>query len=175
MGSDSPLVVLAHPADTCWPAEPAPAEPAWRQRSLTPDEAAHAGGDDGPITPTATPSLAAGSPLAASVLAAASAEAAGAEAPVAARRATAAALWRRIHSFMRCVAGSPLVQSALLSLELGGTHPARAEEGVPAAAALDWTLAQLLALHIKAGLPEGERRRRPACCLPLMPAADAGS
>ncbi|KAL4421894.1 hypothetical protein ABPG77_003696 [Micractinium sp. CCAP 211/92] len=50
---------------------------------------------------------------------------------------------------------SPLVQSALLSLELSATHPPAAEDatlpGAGATASLEWTLAQLLALHVKAG------------------------
>lgn len=148
---------MGQPADAgCWPAEPARAELQWRHRSLTPDEAVLASSEEGPITPTAAPSLAAVSPAATAALEVPGADCAGGAVPQHARRATAAAMWRRMHSFMRVVATSPLVQSALLSLELGGTHPARAEPGTPSAAGLDWTLAQLLAMHLKAGFPEGE-------------------
>lgn len=65
---------------------------------------------------------------------------------------------RRIRSFAHCVAGSPIVQSALLYLELEGEHPtalpasgsqvaaAAAAAGLAeseAAAGLEWTLAQV--------------------------------
>ena len=95
-----------------------------------------------------------------------------------------------ITSFMRCVAGSALVQSALFALELSGGHPppllAAAEAAsatsaaseqqrrgvpssgsvlggspqleLPALASLECTLAQLLALHLRAGYQQGERR-----------------
>lgn len=155
----------------------AAAVPAWRQRSVTPTDLAgkHASDTDscecmGPITPAAASSQAAGSPGPAAKTTAgvpASPRTAGdarggaagcatyAE-PSAQRAASAAALWLRIRSFMDCVAASPLVHSALLSLELGGTHPLAAEPGLPASEALQWTLGQLLAMHLKADLAEGE-------------------
>lgn len=170
-GSASPQVALGQPADSaCWPAEPAPAEPLWRQRSLTPDDAPISEeGPIGPITPATAPSRAAASPMTVCTPVADSADAACEGAAVAKsadsaqRVAAATALWRRCHSFMSCVADSALVQSALLSLELAGTHPAAAEPALAGAAGLDWTLAQLLAMHVKAGLAEGEH----SCCASL--------
>ena len=50
-------------------------------------------------------------------------------------------------------AHSPLVRSALLHLELTGTHPAVEGSG---AQGLQWTLAQALALHLRAGFDAGE-------------------
>lgn len=148
-----------------------------RQRSVTPVDLPCQPGagscECGPITPAAAPSHATMSPSAAAQAGAASGHpAAGAPGASAAAAAAAvddggqaaaqhaataaAALWRRIHSFMHCVAGSPLIQSALLSVELGGTHPVAAEPGMPASEALQWTLAQLLGMHLKAGHAEGE-------------------
>jgi hypothetical protein len=72
------------------------------------------------------------------------------------RQAASAALWLRLESFFQCVAASPLVQSALLSLELKGSHPVAAQPGMPASEALHWTLGQLLAMHLKAGHAESE-------------------
>lgn len=124
--------------------------PASRQRGepITPAAAAH----HAPATPTAgrccgaaADTCTAGAPVAS----------------VAASRppssvAFAEALWRRAQSFMQCVAGSPLAHSALLSLELAGTHPAVPQgSGLPSGQALQWTLAQLLAMHLKSGLPQG--------------------
>lgn len=113
-----------------------------------------------PITPTAAPSHASTSPLLEAAAAEPAAAEAGAAAPPAAadaaaqRAATAAALWRRIHSFMHCVSGSPLVQSALLSLQLSGAFPAAAEPELAAEQGLEWTLAQMLSFHLKANWPE---------------------
>ncbi|PRW57588.1 hypothetical protein C2E21_3389 [Chlorella sorokiniana] len=66
---------------------------------------------------------------------------------------------RRMRSFVHCVAGSPIVQSALLFLEYEGEHPtalqasqaAAAGLAGPEAAGLEWTLAQMLALWLRAG------------------------
>ena len=70
---------------------------------------------------------------------------------------------RRLQSFVHCVAGSPIVQSALLYLEHEGEHPtalpasraAAGPAGRAAAANLEWTLAQLLALFLRAGHEHG--------------------
>lgn len=117
-------------------------------------------------TPAATPSLAATTPAArhAEQLSAAAAAAAAAAAPAARSSGSSppvaadddpASLQLCIQSFVRCVAHSALVQSALLSLELSATHPPAAEDaslpGATATSSLEWTLAQLLALHVKAG------------------------
>lgn len=82
-------------------------------------------------------------------------------------------------AFVQRIAGSPLLLSALLSLELDGSHPPAemasgggADSGVvPAAEAeggvalegLEWTLAQMLALHLRSGWHEGEPLLLPAC------------
>ena len=147
------------------PEVPSLAEPRLRERSATPEDADMA--DCSPITPTAAPSHAATSPLLAAAAATpAAAETDAAAAPAAAeaaaqRAASAAALWRRIQSFMHCVSGSPLVHSALLSLQLSGAFPAAAEEGLAAERGLEWTLSQMLSFHLKAGWAEGESR---SCC-----------
>lgn len=71
-----------------------------------------------------------------------------------------AASWTTVLSFADCASRSPLVKSALLALTLDGTHPPppddAAAEHAGAAGELRWTLAQLLALHMRAGLPQGE-------------------
>lgn len=56
----------------------------------------------------------------------------------------------RANSFLRCVAGSPLLKSALLALEAAGAHPP-VLAGSAAPAGLEWTLAQMLALSRRAG------------------------
>ena len=56
----------------------------------------------------------------------------------------------RANSFLRCVAGSPLLKSALLALEAAGAHPP-VPAGSAAPAGLEWTLAQMLALSRRAG------------------------
>ncbi|KAL4424938.1 hypothetical protein ABPG77_009667 [Micractinium sp. CCAP 211/92] len=123
--------------------------PASRQRGepITPAAAAH----HAPATPTAgrccgaaADTCTAGAPVASVVASRPPSSVAFAE-----------ALWRRAQSFMQCVAGSPLAHSALLSLELAGTHPAVPQgSGLPSGRALQWTLAQLLAMHLKSGLPQ---------------------
>lgn len=50
---------------------------------------------------------------------------------------------------------SAALHSALLSLELSGSHPVPDSAGCPQAAGLESTLAQLLALHCRAGLVQG--------------------
>lgn len=92
--------------------------------------------------------------------AAAAAAAGGATEPGACPRTS---LQRRIRSFQACVSLSPLVQSALLSLECDGSHPPPAclpEGGADGEAeppaGLECTLAQLLALHLRAGYAQGE-------------------
>lgn len=77
---------------------------------------------------------------------------------------------RRLQSFVHCVAGSPLVQSALLFLEHVGEHPsalpasqaAAGPAGRASAAGLEWTLSQLLALWLRAGYTHGGCRL-PGC------------
>lgn len=92
---------------------------------------------------------------------------------------------RQALAFTRCIAGSPLLLSALLSLELAGTHPPAevatgggADPGTPAAKqaaaaasrqGLEATLAQMLALHLRSGCCEGEPPLVPAC-LRMQPA-----
>ena len=65
-----------------------------------------------------------------------------------------ATLRHRTLAFVRHVARSPTLQSALLSVELSGTHPP--PRGGIAPSTLEWTLAQLLALHLRTGEAEGE-------------------
>jgi hypothetical protein len=73
--------------------------------------------------------------------------------------------WRSLHSFINCVCRSPLLKSALLSIELGGAQPGADCVAVPArGGALGWTLAQLLALHVRARLQNCEWRRRSCEC-----------
>jgi hypothetical protein len=140
------------------PEVPSLAEPRPRERSLTPEDAEMA--ECSPITPTAAPSHAATSPLLEAATAVPAAPEDGAPVPPAAadaaaqRAATAAALWHRIQSFMHCVSDSPLVQSALLSLQLSGAFPAAAEEALSAERGLEWTLSQMLSFHLKAGWAE---------------------
>lgn len=144
------------------PDVPSLAEPRLRERSLTPEDAEMA--ECSPITPSAAPSHAATSPLLAAAAAAPEPAEAAAVPPAAAeaaaqRAASAAALWRRIQSFMHCVSGSPLIQSALLSLQLSGAFPAAAEAGLAAEQGLEWTLSQMLSFHLKSGWAEGESSR----------------
>ena len=93
------------------------------------------------------------------------AAAAGSVAAAAAVEATAGcgAAQQQALAFVQCVAASPLLLSALLSLELACRHPPAeaAADGPQAAAAaacegLEWTLAQVLALHLRAGCHSGE-------------------
>lgn len=94
-----------------------------------------------------------------------------------------ALLQQHVAAFQACVSMSPMVQSALLYLECDGSHPPpaclRADDGAAddaagPAAGLECTLAQLLALHIRAGYQQGALRWR-ACCavlrLQAVPAA----
>ncbi|PSC73883.1 ABC transporter A family member 2 isoform B [Micractinium conductrix] len=70
--------------------------------------------------------------------------------PAAKRQRVAATM-----SFVLCVARSPVLKSALVSLEEAGAHPpAYGAAGRPAAQGLEWTLAQLLALHLRTGEAE---------------------
>ncbi len=74
------------------------------------------------------------------------------------QRALRAAQWRSLHSFINCICRSPLLKSALLSVELGGRHPgADCAAAAARGGALGWTLAQLLALHVRARLTNGEQ------------------
>lgn len=78
----------------------------------------------------------------------------------------AALVAQHVQSFVRCVARSPLVQSALLSVEVAAAHPpcqlsgdcqlsaAAPAPATSAASSLEHTLAQLLALHLKADHPQ---------------------
>ena len=191
--------VAAGPARTgCEPAPPrragvGPLQQPQHQREAAPDAIDDSGYDHSPITPAAAvPGHAAVFPAAASSAAAAGVSAApprcatcGAAAAGSLQGAPTA-----IISFMQCVAGSPLVQSALLAVELSGHHPppllapaaptassAAQQQGrgasssrsmlpsspqldpVPVSAApasLECTLAQLLALHLRAGYARGE-------------------
>lgn len=115
------------------------------------------------ITPTAGSAAAHGAAAAAADAAAADAATTAGDSlapPPPAPHHDPAALQRRVHSFLVCVSASPLVQSALLSLEVeeGGHPPAAGAPDASAAAAgcLEWTLAQLLALHLRAGYERGE-------------------
>lgn len=141
------------------------AVPRWR--STTPEEDAPQPGSPSsehskPFTPTAaarraplTPAVGidCGSTAASSAASAPTASAAARHNPGGA--ACTEALWRRARCFMQCVTGSPLAQSALLSLELAGAHPTVPQGlGLAPGQALQWTLAQLLVLHLKSGLPQ---------------------
>ena len=78
------------------------------------------------------------------------------------------ALLERVRSFAACVAGSPLLQSALLAVEASGDHPP--PSAVSAPGSLDCTLAQMLALFLRSGANSGacEEGARgpggPCCC-----------
>ena len=78
----------------------------------------------------------------------------------------------------RCVAGSPLLQAALVGLEAEAQHPAVAA-GSAAPAGLEWSLAQVLALLARAGDAQGEhccrRRRRRRRCVAAAAAAAAAA
>lgn len=72
---------------------------------------------------------------------------------------SAAVPWPVVHSFADVASRSPLVKSALSALSMDGTHPTPHgldTEGADERDELRWTLAQLLALHLRAGLPQGE-------------------
>ena len=135
--------------------------------------------DDGDLLPGSTPQPAtpaagaaarsAGTPTWAAGAAAAAAAAGGSgRAAVAAPRLTPAQVLsdaggeaaRELRcpalSFVRTVARSRFLRSALLSLELQESHPP--VDGACTASTLEWTLAQLLALHLRAGEAEGEPR-----------------
>lgn len=79
-------------------------------------------------------------------------------------------------SFAACASRSPLVKSALCGLVAEGALPLPdgllPDEGWDAlldgSVALQWALAQLLALHLRAGLTAGERAC--CCCCPGLPA-----
>lgn len=115
-----------------------------------------------PLTPTTsnppaatTPPPASAEDCAATAAAAPTAPSATAEAAAAAAKvAAAAAVWRRLQGFMQRMLSSPVVMSALLLLEAEGGHPPAEDIGC---AGLRWTLAQMLALYLKAGYTEGER------------------
>ena len=79
-------------------------------------------------------------------------------------------LLARARGFSRAVLASPLARSALLALEAGRCHPATeaGEQG------MQWTLAQMLALYLRAGLDgTGERARSRQTSLPAPPARAA--
>lgn len=117
----------------------------------------------GPITPDAAVAQPASAPC---MSAAAAGEAEqGAQASVAAvtpgQTVEPSAVASRVHAFVRCVASAPLLQSALLWMELNGRHPmpegmldvhAAKEHG------LHLTIAQLLALHLRSQSQTG------GCC-----------
>lgn len=79
--------------------------------------------------------------------------------------ADSAALKHGAQCFADRVAGSPLIQSALLWLEATGSHPPPdgGSEAAPCGS-LQWTLAQMLAMCLRAGLGQG------GCCTAGMPA-----
>ncbi|PSC76158.1 peptidyl serine alpha-galactosyltransferase [Micractinium conductrix] len=120
----------------------APSSPGIATPAISPTHAAS--------TPTAT--VAAATDAAAALRAEASQQGDVAAAGSGAAPCDAALLRRRVQSFVQCVSRSPLVKSALLSLEAGGTHPAACPDA-PATSTLEWTLAQLLALHLRADFP----------------------
>lgn len=62
----------------------------------------------------------------------------------------------RLHSFVRCLAGSMVLPSALLMLEVADSHPPVAG-GRAGPSGLQWTLAQLLALFVRTGEKAGEQ------------------
>ncbi|GAB4816658.1 hypothetical protein N2152v2_003704 [Parachlorella kessleri] len=72
----------------------------------------------------------------------------------AARTAVAADMCRRIQAFLQTISRSGLLMSALLALELKGSHPATDGGAGCNNSGLGWTLAQMLALHLKAGYPQ---------------------
>lgn len=164
-----------------------------RQREVTPDaepaqrgQGGNRGGQDhrgdvplpGPITPDA----ATGHALCLSPVAEAAATGEGqqggrASLPAAAQHAplgtlTPGAADSALRSFVRCVEAAPLLQSALLWMELNDSHPLPegAHKG-PAARGRDLqlTLAQLLALHLRSGTPKGVPAEHAAHAVPPDP------
>lgn len=93
-----------------------------------------------------------------------------------------AVLQQHVIAFQACVSMSPMVQSALLYLECDGSHPPpaclRADDGAAddsaePAAGLECTLAQLLALHLRAGYQQGALRWHVCCAVPCLRAVPA--
>jgi hypothetical protein len=71
---------------------------------------------------------------------------------LAAALAPAPSLLDRAESFLEALLRSSLIQSALLSLEVSGSHPVHEHGCVHG---IEWTIAQMLALHLKAGYASG--------------------
>lgn len=67
----------------------------------------------------------------------------------------------------RCVAGSPMLQAALVGLEAAAEHP-QVAAGACAAAGVEWSLAQTLALLARAGDEQGASHPAAAGALALM-------
>jgi hypothetical protein len=72
---------------------------------------------------------------------------ANAPAAGAARARRAAAIWRAAQAFLEAAAASPMLLSALTWVDAAGVHPAADER--TGARGLRWTLAALLALHLR--------------------------
>jgi hypothetical protein len=111
---------------------------------------------------------------------AAAAQPAAAVAAAAAPAGADLATWRRVHSFVACVVRSELIQSALCSLLLGAgsdnpeVAPGTDGAALPPAAHLQLTLAQMLALFLRAGYEKGAwglqmqpALLQPGACLPV--------
>lgn len=74
--------------------------------------------------------------------------AAAAQSLAAQRAARVEVVWQRSTSFMQSLVASPLIMSALLSLEAKGSHP---QDGKDGERNLVWTISSMLALHLRAG------------------------
>jgi hypothetical protein len=74
--------------------------------------------------------------------------AAAAQSIAAQRAARVEVVWQRSTSFMQALIASPLIMSALLSLEAKGSHP---QDGKDGERNLAWTISSMLALHLRAG------------------------
>lgn len=147
------------------PALPAPPSP---QAPAFVEEPGQAGSSAGPLTPpglTTTPTVpsATASPADHRATAAARTQL-SARARTAQQAACSGAAARACaRSFAACASRSPLVKSALLGLAVEGALPRpdgadESEHDAPhdGSSALQWALAQLLALHLRAGLTIGE-------------------
>ena len=142
--------LTASPPDPTAPVTP-PALPA--PAATTPSAATAAAKQQGPdalALPAAALAAASTDAGAAAALGAAAEQVAtAAEAKCA---ASLASMWRRASRFMQAAARSPVVQSALCAVEAGGRHPQHDGSGMHG---LDWTLAAMLALHLRAGYDKG--------------------
>ncbi|KAL4853957.1 hypothetical protein ACK3TF_005189 [Chlorella vulgaris] len=163
----SPTATAAAPR--CSSASPSVMHQEWAGAATSP------GDKDRPITPDPTPAQAGATPdahsrqqvraaaksvcaaLSACHVSAAAAQPAAAVAAAAAPAGADLATWRRVHSFVACVVRSELIQSALCSLLLGAgsdnpeVAPGTDGAALPPTANLQLTLAQMLALFLRAG------------------------